>query len=280
MSKWEITNKFDEILSFSEVEKFIDTPVKFYSSGMKMRLAFAIAAHLEPEILIVDEVLAVGDVAFQKKCIQKMGEAGMKGRTVLFVSHNMSAVSNLCDRVIFLKNGEIHEDGPALEVITNYLAKDSDHSDDGLLPDDNKGGFGLVRPPHDLYFPCGDVVSFSFEVVCPKAFRNATVVIILHDVFENPVVGAASRMQGQHGEGTATHWGFKCDMGNIPLNCGSYNVTIRFGNEDRNYATFSKAMALNILPSSVGNIPKKWGNFFWKPLWQIEALDEERVTSE
>src|SRR6202043_2678524 len=100
MSRREISGKFDEIVAFAEVEKFIDTPVKHYSSGMQMRLAFAVAAHLEPEILIVDEVLAVGDAAFQKRCLGKMGEVSKQGRTIIFVSHNMTAMQALCTRII------------------------------------------------------------------------------------------------------------------------------------------------------------------------------------
>ena len=121
MKKAEIKRKFDDIVDFAEVEKFIDTPVKHYSSGMYMRLAFAVAAHLEPEILLVDEVLAVGDAAFQKKCLGKMGDVAKEGRTVLFVSHNMAAVQNLCARTIWLEGGKIIGDGQASQVVTNYL---------------------------------------------------------------------------------------------------------------------------------------------------------------
>lgn len=121
MKKSEITRKFDEIVDFAEVEKFIDTPVKRYSSGMYVRLAFAVAAHLDPEILIVDEVLAVGDAEFQKKCLGKMGEVAHAGRTVLFVSHNMDAIRNLCLRSLMLKAGQIELDGSSLEVTRSYL---------------------------------------------------------------------------------------------------------------------------------------------------------------
>ena len=124
MSRAEVKEKFDEIVAFSGVEKFIDTPVKRYSSGMTVRLAFSVAAHLEPEILIIDEVLAVGDAEFQKKCLNKMEDVGNEGRTVLFVSHNMPAVGRLCDRVILLKSGQIVEDGPTDEVIGKYLNSD------------------------------------------------------------------------------------------------------------------------------------------------------------
>ena len=122
MSSNEISRKFDEIVAFAEMEKFINTPVKYYSSGMYMRLAFAVAAHLEPEILLVDEVLAVGDVQFQKKCLGKMGSVAKEGRTVLFVSHNMTAVQSLCERVVWLKYGNIAEDGPSGKVVSNYLS--------------------------------------------------------------------------------------------------------------------------------------------------------------
>ncbi len=121
MTKAEITKKFDEIVAFSEIEKFLDTPVKRYSSGMYVRLAFAVAAHLEPEILIVDEVLAVGDAQFQKKCLGKMEEVGKEGRTVLFVSHNMGAISMLCSRVLYLENGSKKSDGNVEEGVNNYL---------------------------------------------------------------------------------------------------------------------------------------------------------------
>ncbi|OGW33232.1 MAG: hypothetical protein A2X59_04310, partial [Nitrospirae bacterium GWC2_42_7] len=121
MRKAEIGRKFDEIVSFAEIEKFIDTPVKRYSSGMYVRLAFAVAAHLEPEILIVDEVLAVGDAQFQKKCLGKMENVAREGRTVLFVSHNMLAVRNLCSRAIVLKQGRIVFSGTVSEAVDSYL---------------------------------------------------------------------------------------------------------------------------------------------------------------
>jgi lipopolysaccharide transport system ATP-binding protein len=122
MDRYEVTRKFDEIVAFAELDRFIDTPVKRYSSGMYMRLAFAVAAHLESEILLVDEVLAVGDAAFQKKCLGKMSDVTQKeGRTVLFVSHNMQAVGNLCQKVVLLSGGRIKETGPAGEVIQSYL---------------------------------------------------------------------------------------------------------------------------------------------------------------
>ncbi len=121
MTKKEICSKFDEIVDFAEIEKFIDTPVKRYSSGMYVRLAFAVAAHLEPEILVVDEVLAVGDAAFQKKCLGKMKNVAKHGRTVLFISHTMPTIENLCDRVIWIDQGKIIQDDEARKVVGNYI---------------------------------------------------------------------------------------------------------------------------------------------------------------
>jgi lipopolysaccharide transport system ATP-binding protein len=126
MHRAEIRKKFDEIVAFAEVEKFLDTPVKHFSSGMYMRLAFAVAAHLEPEILVVDEVLAVGDAAFQKKCLGKMQDVSRGGRTVLFVSHNMGAVTSLCRKGIWLDKGRVARVGQAREIVDQYLTNDSE----------------------------------------------------------------------------------------------------------------------------------------------------------
>ena len=127
MTRAEIKRKFDEIVAFAEVERFLDTPVKRYSSGMYVRLAFAVAAHLDPEILLIDEVLAVGDAEFQKKCLAKMEDvAANEGRTVIFVSHNMDAVCHLCSRCILLRNGQIEKSGDAPEVVATYLGGEQD----------------------------------------------------------------------------------------------------------------------------------------------------------
>jgi lipopolysaccharide transport system ATP-binding protein len=133
MYRAEIKKKFDEIVAFAEVEKFLDTPVKRYSSGMYVRLAFAVAAHLEPEILIVDEVLAVGDVQFQKKCLGKMKDVAGHGRTVLFVSHHLSSIRELCHSVVLLKNGEVEITGDCRQVIAVYMGQHS-QSEPLLVP--------------------------------------------------------------------------------------------------------------------------------------------------
>ncbi len=142
MTRVEIKRKFDEIVDFSGVEKFLDTPVKRYSSGMYVRLAFAVAAHLEPEILVVDEVLSVGDMEFQAKCIGKMGEVAQSGRTVLFVSHNMPAVKNLCSRCILLSSGRIIQEGSTTDIIERYMNPSNTRNDKGINLDILEKGKG------------------------------------------------------------------------------------------------------------------------------------------
>lgn len=145
MSKSEIQSKFDEIVAFSEVENFLDTPVKRYSSGMYVRLAFAVAAHLEPEILIVDEVLAVGDAEFQKKCIGKMKDVSGEGRTVLFVSHNMAAIQSLCDHAIYLKQGQVQKIGSVDTVLSEYLKAGSEIQQINLADRTDREGNGEIQ---------------------------------------------------------------------------------------------------------------------------------------
>jgi lipopolysaccharide transport system ATP-binding protein len=182
MSRAEIKRKFDEIVSFAEVEKFLDTPVKRYSSGMYVRLAFAVAAHLDPEILIVDEVLAVGDVAFQNKCLNKMQDVAGVGRTVLFVSHNLQAVRTLCTRGILLSKGRVERDAPAHETIDAYKAGATRTGFDASSEVGNhhhRRGDGSARftdirildaaGGESLRFPTGETVRMrlAFKVVAP-----------------------------------------------------------------------------------------------------------------
>jgi lipopolysaccharide transport system ATP-binding protein len=146
MSRKEIRAKLDAIVDFSGVEEFIDTPIKRYSSGMGLRLGFAVAAHLEPDILLIDEVLAVGDAEFQSKCLRKLGELQSSGRTVLFVSHNLAAVENLCHRVIWIDDGRVCQDGKPQDVINAYLTKSSRlGGEDVGLNDADRGGQGGIR---------------------------------------------------------------------------------------------------------------------------------------
>ena len=174
MKRGEIDRKFDEIVAFAEVEKFINTPVKHYSSGMYVRLAFAVAAHMEPEILLVDEVLAVGDAAFQKKCLGKMGDISGQGRTVLLVSHNMTSIVNLCDQAIWLDQGRVHEIADAQKTVQAYLAS-------GVSGTRGKVVFDEPEIAKEVYFSSlelrngNDEIASDFDVLSPiqvnMAFR-------------------------------------------------------------------------------------------------------------
>jgi lipopolysaccharide transport system ATP-binding protein len=192
MSRNYIKNKFDEIVAFAEVEKFIDTPVKHYSSGMYVRLAFAVAAHLEPEILIVDEVLAVGDAQFQKKSLGKMEEVGKEGRTVLFVSHNMQAISTLTNRGIVLSEGKVMQDGSAEEAINEYLrSKESQEHIYTFPASDIEPRITEVRL---LTSDSGNVqkngkpMDISIEVSTPFVLQNGAVSFQVIDKFNRAVM--------------------------------------------------------------------------------------------
>lgn len=171
MTRKEIGGKLEDIIAFSGVERFIDTPVKRYSSGMRLRLGFAVAAHLEAEVLLVDEILAVGDAEFQKKCLNAMGDLGHRGRAVLFVSHNMAAVENLCSRVIWIDDGKIRQDGNTKEVIKNYLSTfaEAQKTSGDLSTMEKRIGTGEIRytgieflcserKPRKLYRPGDSIV--------------------------------------------------------------------------------------------------------------------------
>ena len=159
MKKTEIERKFDEIVAFAEIDKFLDTPVKHYSSGMYMRLAFSVAAHLEPEVLLVDEVLSVGDVTFQKKCLGKMDEVRRSGRTVLFVSHNMATVENLCSTTMVFREGKIAFMGPSKEAVQYYLQSVVDR--DPVLEGSSSTGIRWSDPIHRRYRSQDDAITYT-----------------------------------------------------------------------------------------------------------------------
>jgi lipopolysaccharide transport system ATP-binding protein len=209
MKRSEIDRKFDEIVSFAETERFLDTPVKRYSSGMYVRLAFAVAAHLEPEILLVDEVLAVGDAAFQKKCLGKMGDVATEGRTVLFVSHNMVAVQNLCNRAIWLDNGQIIEQGETHQVVAKYLSLGSQSLSEQVWPDkETAPGNDRVRIHRLSVRPengCpGDPISMDTPIVVEVEYWNLLpdeiVYSCLHFYTEQQVVAFTSAPIDNHPE--------------------------------------------------------------------------------
>ncbi len=234
MSKQEVSTKFDEIIDFSGIESFIDTPVKRYSSGMYVRLAFAVAAHLEPEILIIDEVLAVGDADFQKKCLGKMGEVAHAGRTVLFVSHNMGAVNQLCTKGALFADGVVKDYGHTENIIEKYLCGESEKISKKVWNDDTALGNEAVKlisveinNSMDRANALWTDESFNIEVVIRVMKPNVTVGIglIIRNSFGHSIVHSSSLVSttAEMGKGD---WFFKAEIPSNLLNIGEYFVTV------------------------------------------------------
>jgi len=210
MRKREIDRKFDEIVAFADIDKFIDTPVKHYSSGMYVRLAFAVAAHLEPEILLVDEVLAVGDITFQKKCLGKMGDVARQGRTIVLVSHNMAAISSLCSRCLLLEQGRITFDGPTATALTRYYAKSMKVGSRGdTLRDRSRQGNGKARfssiavkaqsadgEALEFAYPGCDL-SVEIEVECQTSFADCILAAVFYDSTGYRLIDTNTAQKGQ-----------------------------------------------------------------------------------
>ncbi|CAN5153236.1 ABC transporter ATP-binding protein [soil metagenome] len=245
MNREEIRRKFDEIVSFAEVETFLDTPVKHYSSGMYLRLAFAVAAHLDPEILLVDEVLAVGDASFQKRCLGKMNEVARAGRTVLFVSHNLAAIQTLCNRVLWLRGGSIVEEGPSSGVISHYLrsvhqtVRDQCWPDPAAAPGNEKVRLRRARiycedgtPPDAITTRTPFRLEFQYWNLQPGAYLNLS----LHVYNEQGVlVFTAVPVNEPLWQGRPYPTGLFRDVCAIPgdlLNDGAYRVELLVVQDD------------------------------------------------
>jgi lipopolysaccharide transport system ATP-binding protein len=237
MPRREVLRKFDAIVEFAGVERFIDTPVKRYSSGMVVRLGFAVAVHLEPEILIIDEVLAVGDAAFQRKCLGKMRSLAADGRTILFVSHNLAAVQNLCGRAILLGAGELLADGPVADVMGRYLesvrpAVGPDRTGPvalGLggaleLLEFRVGDASGVPIEHAL---CGQDVTFSFAVRCAANVGPVTLLVAINDRLETRIVQLNSTISGHDCTLVPGTQSFRCEVPRLPLSPGEYQLDLK-----------------------------------------------------
>jgi lipopolysaccharide transport system ATP-binding protein len=232
MSKSEIQSKFDEIVAFSGVEKFLDTPVKRYSSGMYVRLGFSIAAHLEPDILIVDEVLAVGDSDFQKKCLGKMKEVSSQGRTILFVSHNLTAVESLCNKAIFMKNGQLVEQGGVKQVVNTYLTNYSKNKlhqnwESGKGPGNDQVRFLKVAiEPHftenQKLIDIRTAVDVIFEFELYESFETINLSMFLNSLTGETVFNVATDLS----KGIAGKYFAKCQIPSHLLNDGSYAISV------------------------------------------------------
>lgn len=245
MTRRDIQQRFDEIVAFAEIEKFIDTPVKRYSSGMYVRLAFAVAAHLEPEILVVDEVLAVGDAAFQKKCLGKMGEFANDGRTVLFVSHNMAAVSKLCLRTILLDSGRIEVEGPTNEVVDKYFGGASYILKTPIANRDDREGDGRIKfvdihwetiegENVDVLRSGGDYnLVLSYE--CPDGIAKDDVVVSfgIKDRLGSFLLLHRTDFSDENFSSIPPQGRFRCRIAKLPLTAGEYVVNLFVGISDR-----------------------------------------------
>jgi len=265
MKRREILDKFDEIVAFAEVEKFLDTPVKRYSSGMYVRLAFAVAAHLEPEILVVDEVLAVGDAAFQKKCLGKMQDVGNEGRTVLFVSHNMGAVKNLCNRAIMLSQGTVLMDGHVEEVIEYYMGGDSPNVREYVAESESSDPF--VRR---LNISQQQTVSGGFRIDKPICLSFS---IETHDQQDLEVGLRITNMQGicvHHSCSAFMENAYEKDFSELGCTIPPYALApgkyaVDYGLGKRNYQLYDrKENALVFEVEFAGTLSDKTSATYWK----------------
>ena len=238
MRRREIDRKFDEIVAFSGVEKFIDTPVKRYSSGMSVRLAFAVAAHLDPEILVIDEVLAVGDAQFQQKSIGKMQEVARgEGRTVLFVSHNMAAVENLCSKVVMLERGQVVFHGETKTGVREYLKKNLELKRADLSKIHRRGNgdvqftnFGIRDESGQFteYAQTGRPITFVLGYRCnrPEVTREVDVVFAVHTAVNDPLIVNYSSATGREFSMLPRQGEFTCTIPRLPLRPGRYLIYI------------------------------------------------------
>jgi lipopolysaccharide transport system ATP-binding protein len=239
MKRDEIRRKFEEIVEFADVGPFIDTPVKRYSSGMQMRLAFSVAAHLEPEILIIDEVLSVGDVAFQQKCLGRMEEASKEGRTVVFISHSLPSVVSLCDRALMLSQGRIAAAGPVNKVIDSYVGELTSDIERGIRDRRNRDGTGKLRFVDVRLERNGEVIDnpttgddleivFGFEKHTDASLRgirmNASILTLSE---QTPLLDLDSAQTGDDFGELPRHGELRCRIDRCPLPAGQYYIDVR-----------------------------------------------------
>jgi lipopolysaccharide transport system ATP-binding protein len=282
MKKKEIELKFDQIVAFAELEQFLDTPVKRYSSGMYMRLAFAVASHLEPEILLVDEVLAVGDAAFQKKCLGKMGAVAKEGRTVVFVSHNMIAVRSLCARALWLDKGQILDAGETGSVVLNYLEQttlpvlEQNWEDSSAAPGNEVVQIRAARvravdanDSQEITIESTIEIEFDFWSHRPDAVLNLTMHLYTAEGIYVLATGSGSKLRPQ---------GLVRERVRIPprfLNDGIYTVTIQFVQNNSSLYLHPEILVFEVLDSvREGNWFGKWPGVVRPKLdWVSETIE-------
>ena len=290
MRNAEIKRHFDEIVDFAEVEQFLDTPVKHYSSGMYVRLAFAVAAHLNPEILVIDEVLAVGDVAFQKKCLGKMGEVSRGGRTVLFVSHNMAAVENLCSRAVVLHLGELEFDGTSKDAIQYYLNSLSSQSGTGHIIDLDGVGARVSRQgpwlktlefltgddePLIEGLPMGSRLKLRVHFDLPKATSNFNVGLGFNNTYGQRIFTAHTWFEPDRWEAECQGpQVISCDIPSFPLVAGEYSVKVWLEVNSSEADSIEDAAKFRVLDSDfygTGKMPFN-GTFALEHHWRLEQV--------
>jgi len=290
MKRAEIAAKFDEIVAFAEVDKFVDTAVKHYSSGMYVRLAFAIAAHLEPEILIVDEVLAVGDLAFQQKCLGKMGEVSRAGRTILFVSHNMAVVEKLCQRAIVLHDGQIEFQGATDEAIHHYLnnmlavSRANGHVFDISESTDRRSQVGKLLKRIELYTDddlpvlegvrLGSALKVKVYFDLPKTTQSFDIGLGFESMFGQRIFTAHSMFEPDRPSGERTGpQVFVCDIPSFTLMPGIYTLKIWLDINHSEADQVHFAARVNVLESDYyGTGKTPWnGAVVMKHNWYVEA---------
>lgn len=266
MKRVEIERKMDEIVAFAEVDKFLDTPVKHYSSGMYVRLAFSVAAHLEPEILLVDEVLAVGDMAFQRKCLGKMDDVAQTGRTVVFVSHNMGLLQQLCERGIYLQGGSIHTDGTITEAVDAYLQTLEQAKTSDLSQRTDRKGQGRVRligaevtNSHNglpSVLKTGQSARFVFQVdtLVPGMACNFHV----YDTIGQPVTSFTTKVRGPEDSSDPKNGRkFVCDVDELLLLPGRYRVDVAIIGDNRMQDFIEAATVFDVGEGHVAGRPSQ-----------------------
>ena len=287
MRKAEIVRKFDEIVDFAEVDKFIDTPVKHYSSGMYVRLAFAVAAHLDPEILLVDEVLAVGDTAFQRKCLGKMGDAAKQGRTILLVSHHMAAIEGLCNSACLFDRGRLVQKGHTREVIEAYLAASSTSSATPLSQRVDRDGDGKLRftemellldndTPTEVLQSGRDVEFLVGYSGNGTNLKNVQMSVDIFTISGQCMLILNSEMVGTDFESIPSTGRFSCRISRFPLAPGQYYITL-FCKVNGIIADWvQQAMLLTVEAGDffgTGRLPpSSHGGFLMPQEWHVEGI--------
>ncbi|MDO8541035.1 MAG: polysaccharide ABC transporter ATP-binding protein [Opitutaceae bacterium] len=270
MSRAEIRRKFDEIVAFAEVERFLDTPVKHYSSGMYVRLAFAVAAHLEPEILIVDEVLAVGDAAFQQKCLGRMQTVAHDGRTILFVSHNMDAMLHLCTHGILIEGGRIKSRGEPAAIVPVYLNTGMNH---GTYEAQLDKGHGILRVTTELPTEARPDLVFVVMFRSEKRLNRPTLGVVVHSVAGAPLFGSNSLFHPWSGTTGPTAGGTAIvTFKEVPLWNGSYRASFWLSDDRRPVDALTDAVTFEVssrhLPLGAPP-PKEIGSVHVRGEWRI-----------